>query len=61
MSEGGVLDLTGRGLDVGAVATDLKSTGIPASVDAADERHRQEVLRRVSNNAIRAAGYREES
>jgi hypothetical protein len=53
-----VLDLTGCGLDAAAVATDLSFAGIPARLRAGDERHPRMVLRRVSNDAIKAAGYR---
>lgn len=53
-----VLDLTGCGLDVAAVATDLSFAGIPARIRAGDERQPLMVLRRVSSAAIRAAGYR---
>ena len=58
VNEGEVLDLTGCGLDVAAVVTDLRFAGIPASAQAGDERHPQNVLRRISNEAIKAAGYR---
>lgn len=57
VEDGQVLDLTDCGLDVAAVATDLLFAGIPASTQPGDERHPQMVLRRVSNDAIRAAGY----
>ena len=53
-----VLDLTDCGLDVAAVATDLSFAGIPARARTGDERQPLMVLRRVSNDAIRAAGYR---
>jgi hypothetical protein len=58
VAEGEVLDLTDCGLDVSAVVTDLMFAGIPARVEADDERNPHEVLRRVSPDAIRAAGYR---
>jgi hypothetical protein len=53
-----VLDLTGCGLDITAVAIDLAFAGIHASTQEGDERHPQMVLRRLSHDAIRAAGYR---
>ena len=53
-----VLDLTGCGLDVNAVATDLAFAGNSCDHAASDERHPIKVLRRVSNDAIRPAGYR---
>ena len=53
-----VLDLTGCGLDVSAVTTDLRFAGIAATVHAGDERHPMRVLRRITPDAIRAAGYR---
>jgi hypothetical protein len=58
VNDGEVLDLTDCGLDVAAVVTDLAFAGIPASIQAGDERHPQKVLRRLSHDAIRAAGYR---
>ena len=58
VNEGEVLDLTGCGLDTAAVATDLSFVGIPSRTRDDDERHPMLVLRRVSPDAIRAAGYR---
>jgi hypothetical protein len=58
VKDGEVLDLTDCRLDVAAVITDLAFVGIPASIQAGDERHPQKVLRRISHHAIRAAGYR---
>jgi hypothetical protein len=42
------LDLTGCGLDVAAVTTDLTFAGIPASAQAGDERNPHRLLRRVA-------------
>jgi hypothetical protein len=53
-----VLDLTGCGLDVAAVATDLSFAGIPTSAQAGDERNPHRLLRRVPVTSIRKAGYR---
>jgi hypothetical protein len=53
-----ILDLTGCGLDVTSVATDLAFAGIPVSVEAGDQRNPHLVLRRVPAGTIRKAGYR---
>jgi hypothetical protein len=58
VDENEVLDLTGCGLNVAAIATDLSFAGIPASVQAGDERNPHRLLRRVPVDAIRKAGYR---
>ena len=58
VSEDEVLDLTDCGLNVAAVVTDLTFAGIRVGVHPGDERHPQKVLRRIPNDAIRAAGYR---
>jgi hypothetical protein len=44
VADGEVLDLTGCGLDVSAVATDLMFAGIAARVEADDERHPQKSI-----------------
>ncbi|MCA1586813.1 MAG: hypothetical protein LC791_19265 [Acidobacteria bacterium] len=53
-----ILDLTGCGLDATAVAVTLTNVGLPAFSLEEDAQHPQSVLRRVSDEAIRAAGYR---
>jgi hypothetical protein len=58
VDESEVLDLTGCGLDVEAVATDLSFAGIPAKPQPSDERNPHGLLRRVPLDAIRKAGYR---
>jgi hypothetical protein len=58
VSDGEVLDLTDCGLEVSTVVTDLMFAGIFATTQAGDERQPMIVVRRVSPDAIRAAGYR---
>jgi len=58
VNEDEVLDLTGCGLDVAAVVTDLSFAGIPARTQAGDERNPHLVLNRIPADAIRRAGYR---
>jgi hypothetical protein len=53
-----VLDLTGCGFDVGAVATDLLFAGISVRIDPSDAGNPHLLMRRVSPEAIRKAGYR---
>jgi hypothetical protein len=53
-----ILDLTGCGLNVAAVAADLFFAGIRVSAEAGDERNSHRLLRRVPMEAIRKAGYR---
>ena len=58
LADSDILDLTNHGLDACAVADALTAAGIPVSCLVGDEDRPQSVLRRVADDAIRAAGFR---
>jgi hypothetical protein len=58
VAESEVLDLRGCGLDVGAIATDLRFAGISPQIEAGDERNLHRLIRRIPPETIRNAGYR---
>lgn len=53
-----ILDVSGCELDAAAVASSLTAAGLPAQCREDEHQHPQSVVRRVSDEAIRAAGFR---